>query len=413
MSRRISHWVIGTLLCFISASCSILPPSTTSITSYPTTQLIVINVPSTQPPKRAAIGMGGKPYVSQGNYAVPFSTHDTLTQLMDDYSLSPVEGWPLAALGMYCQVVAVPAHTTPTALLETLNADARIAFAQPLHTFTTRAQVDRAEPRAYNDPYFTAQFEGFHHQVNAIHQRITGNDVTIAVVDTGADIEHTDLHHPVRTARNFVDTHQEQFLRDTHGTAIAGIIAATPNNHTGIVGVAPDASLMMLKACWYADRAHSDAAHCNSFTLAKALLFALEANADIINLSLSGPDDPLLETIIDTLIARGIIVVAAAHHDPQHNFPAKLPHVISTDTTRSPSLSREQLSTAPNNRYDFYSGNSIASAYISGISALLLQADPHNTRESIQRILSGTADDPQCIATPFLMTGNTSSCVPQ
>jgi len=110
---------------------------------------------------------------------------------------------------------------------------------------------------------------------------------------------------------NFVDGNSEQFNHDRHGTGVAGVIAARGNNHEGIVGIAPGVKLVVLKACWQL-HAGSDEALCNSFTLAQALIAALNADVQIVNLSISGPADPLLNELIEQGVQRGIIFVGAA-----------------------------------------------------------------------------------------------------
>src|SRR6202000_1191684 len=108
-----------------------------------------------------------------------------------------------------------------------------------------------------------------------------------------------------------VDADDAQFRRDRHGTEMAGVIAAVANNREGIVGVAPNARLLIFKACWQA-RSDADAARCNSFTLARALTAAFDAHAQVVNLSLAGPDDPLLSDLIREGQHRGVLFVGAA-----------------------------------------------------------------------------------------------------
>ena len=86
----------------------------------------------------------------------------------------------------------------------------------------------------------------------------------------------------IAAAANFVDADDAQFRRDRHGTEMAGVIAAVANNREGIVGVAPEARLLIFKACWQA-HADEDAARCNSFTLARALAAAFDAHAQVVN----------------------------------------------------------------------------------------------------------------------------------
>jgi subtilisin family serine protease len=216
----------------------------------------------------------------------------------------------------------------------------------------------------------------------------------VAIIDTGADRAHPDLNRHISIARNFVDD-GDTFDNEIHGTAVAGIIVAGANNHVGIVGLAPDADVLMLKACWQLN-VDEIAARCNSFTLAKALSFAIEQRADIINLSLGGPADPLLAQLLRVAIGRDILVIAA--QDPRAQFPAGVPGVIAVNAaagtdidalartvkTRSdiagnePKIifeadANELLSTSPKGRYDYFSGSSMAAARVTALSALMRQ----------------------------------------
>src|SRR5206468_548036 len=101
-------------------------------------------------------------------------------------------------------------------------------------------------------------------------------------------------------------------VAELHGTAVAGIIGARADNSVGIVGVAPEAGLMALRACWQAPPDES-AAVCSSFTLAKALQFAIDNNAKVINLSLGGP--PYAAAEIAGLVA--LLIDLAPEQNPQ------------------------------------------------------------------------------------------------
>src|ERR1035438_2109430 len=97
-------------------------------------------------------------------------------------------------------------------------------------------------------------------------------------------------------------------------TAVAGVIAAIPDNGIGIVGIAPDVRLFVFKACWRSAPTGAKAT-CNSFTLAQALAAAIEERVDIINLSLAGPSDPLLTRLVGRAAAAGIIGRGAVPRD--------------------------------------------------------------------------------------------------
>jgi hypothetical protein len=118
--------------------------------------------------------------------------------------------------------------------------------------------------------------------VSGAHRWASGRGVRVGIIDTGVDLRHRELGGKVVATADFVARDRRTFLTDRHGTAVAGVIAASVNNHLGIVGVAPDAALVAAKACWYepGDRLQITAV-CSSFTLARALAFALERDVDV------------------------------------------------------------------------------------------------------------------------------------
>jgi subtilisin family serine protease len=184
---------------------------------------------------------------------------------------------------------------------------------------------------------------------------------------------------------------------------VAGIIAADAGNGIGIIGVAPDVKLLALRACW-PTQAKSV---CSSFTLAKALTYALERSPQIINLSLAGPSDPLLDRLLQLVLARGIIVVAACRGPECDSFPASVPDVIAVSNTfaavtaepvpaKASSAPRmaplvapgtDVITTMPNGAFDFVSGSSISAAHVAGIIALLLERRPDLDATSLRQAL--------------------------
>jgi len=305
-----------------------------------------------------------------------------------------VAGWPITALKLYCIVLEPPPGTSREAMLAALAKDERVRLAEPLHDYATYAQ-DPPPAHRYNDPYVELQ-RGFVETDAAVaHNLSQGQGTRVAVVDTGADLAHPDLQGRIRDTRNLVDDDAQAFSGDRHGTEVAGIIAATGNNHQGIVGMAPDAAISVYKACWYGGT-DARGARCNSFTLAKALAAILDTDARVINLSLGGPADALLGQLLGQLLEQGRIVVAAL--PPSGNldgFPDATPGVLVarvTSETAAPAgvlgaPGHDILSTEPGGGYDFSSGSSMAAAHVSGIVALLLSLDPRLSADAVHRIL--------------------------
>jgi subtilisin family serine protease len=307
-----------------------------------------------------------------------------------DYGLREVSAWPIGPLHMHCAVLEIPGDADRDALLSRLLADSRIRLAQPLQTFATRSD-------SYNDPYVDLQ-QGFAQMdVADAHRFSRGGGVTVAIIDTGADLDHPDLRAAVVRESNFVDGDRRQFRRDRHGTEVAGVIAATANNALGIVGVAPAARLFVYKACWQL-QPDADAARCNSFTLAQALVAALDARAQVVNLSLAGPSDPLLNQLIDEGLRRGVVFVGAAPAEAGGDAllrradvvqVAGLTDAVAAGVIRAPG--NDVLTLLPGGHYDFASGRSLATAQVTGAVALMLAIQPHLTAAAlIQRLRAAT-----------------------
>ncbi|MBI3530551.1 MAG: S8 family serine peptidase [Betaproteobacteria bacterium] len=210
----------------------------------------------------------------------------------------------------------------------------------------------------------------------------TGRNVKVAQIDTGVDLNHPDLEGQLSAAKNFVD--DTEYIAEVHGTAVAGIIVAKADNGIGIVGVAPAATLMPLRACWQPSEEVGDAL-CSSFTLAKAIQYALIHKARVLNLSLAGPRDRLLERLIDKAIEQGVTVIGAIDPvAPDDSFPATHPNVIAVASVGTPdphdrailAPGDHVLTTVLNASWEFVSGSSFATAQVTGIAALLLERSP-------------------------------------
>ena len=354
-------------------------------------RLIIAAVDNDPTPFLASAGGTPRGYGNIVPYGVSSAARARMRSLEKDYGLREVSEWPITLLRMDCEVLQIPDGADRASLLAAMSADPRVKLAQPLQTFSTRS--------AYNDPYLELQ-RGFR-QMDVIdaHAWSSGEGVKVAIIDTGADIEHQDLRGRIEAADNFVDSDAEQFRRDRHGTEMAGVIAAVANNHEGIVGVAPDARLLLFKACWQL-HLDADAASCNSFTLARALVAALDAHVQVVNLSLIGPDDPLLRGLIQEGMRRGILFVGAASAPANgERSLSQLPGVIEVSSAEAHSASdgavhapgNDILTLMPGGHYDFASGDSIATAQVTGVVALLLAKNRTLTASVTSKLLRDTS----------------------
>ncbi len=347
-------------------------------------------------PATLAAGLTGAPnqrYL-QRRYGPSPSVDRVLTQLAHEHELRRVEGWPIQSLDVYCEVLTVPEGRNVAEVIAALNRDPRVDLAQPMNLFETQAAK-------YDDPYLELQSAATAMEVESAHELATGRGVSIAIIDSAVDGDHPDLRGRVRLARNLVAEHPLDRRGEIHGTAIAGIIGSAVNNREGIIGVAPDVSITALRACWAVGETGL-AAQCSSFSLARALEVALGLQPNVINLSLAGPDDPLLSRLLDRVIERGIVVVAAhpATAESSHAFPSSHPHVLTAHSSLvavnsdSPytlaAPATEVLTTTPGAGYAFLSGNSLAAAHATGVVALMMERQPDLDAERIAAILTAT-----------------------
>ena len=270
-------------------------------------------------------------------------------------------GWPMPLLGLDCFVLNVPPGRSQAEAVGQLAHDPAVAWSEPMHLY-------RAEAQAPNDPLFAAQPAAKQWRLAELHELATGRNVRVAVVDSSIDTRHPDLAGQFQTRRNFAPDHPD--TPELHGTGVAGIIAAVADNKVGIAGVAPEARLMALRACWQQE---TSATVCNTLSLAEALHFAIENGAQVINLSLAGPPDLLLAGLIDAALARGIVVVSAA--DPNlagGGFPASHPGVVAVTSAANPvpgafsAPGRDVPTTQPGGRWGLVSGSSYSAAHVSG-----------------------------------------------
>jgi len=388
---------IAALLVLIVTACATTSvprdPAAAAADSVAARQILV----TVRQPAAVTAGLTGAPnqrYL-QRRYGPSPSVDRVLTQLAREHDLRRIEGWPIQSLDVYCEVLTVPEGRDVAEVIATLRRDPRVDLAQPMNRFSTQAAA------RYDDPYLDLQGAATTMELERAHELATGRGVSIAIIDSAIDADHPDLRGRVRLTRNLVTEHPQTRGGEVHGTAVAGIIASAVNNHVGIIGVAPDVSIAALRACW-AVADDGLAAECSSFSLARALEFALGLQPSVINLSLAGPEDPLLARLLDRVIDQGIVVVTAYPTTGASSlaFPSSHPRVLRAHSSVTPVNSDspytlaapadDVLTTTPGSGYAFLSGNSLAAAHATGVVALLKERQPDLDAERIAAILTAT-----------------------
>jgi subtilisin family serine protease len=310
------------------------------------------------------------------------------------HRLTFVDSWPMPMIGVDCFIMAVPDGQTAAAAAQELSHDAKVAWAEPVELY--QAQGGSA---SHNDPLYAAQPAAKAWDLADLHRVATGKGIKIAVIDSGIQANHPDLAGQLLVNRNFVAGQRE--VPEAHGTGVAGVIAAKSDNGIGIAGVAPGARLLGLRACWQRSGA-GESTVCDGLSLAKALYFAVQAKADVINLSLSGPDSRLLRSLIDAALQRGSVVVTAYDRGQRDGgFPASVSGVIavSDGSLSAPSAEvyiapgRDVPTTEPGGRWFLVNGSSFSAAHVSGLAALVRQRRPSASLTLVSdRRVGGTID---------------------
>lgn len=364
--------------------------------SYDAARMIVVAVADKPDPQPGA-GATLRGYAALPGYAGGSRAVAAAARLSRDYGLREMSAWVIEPLRLRCMVFALPPAADRDELLGRLQHDRRVRLAQPLQEFSTYTLPPPATAaRTYNDPYV-----GLQHSFSAIAaagaQRAThGDGVRIALIDTGVDAAHPDLDGRIAEQRDFVAAAaNDAGTPERHGTEVAGVISAVANNRLGIVGIAPAARLSVYRACWPL-APQASAARCNSYTLALALGAALASDARIINLSLGGPRDPLLELLLQQALARGTVVVGAVPPDRRMDgFPVGVAGVIAVVSAEDPATAeavlrapgRDILTLEPGGHFDYASGSSLATAHVTGAVALLLALKPRQPATELQALL--------------------------
>ncbi len=302
----------------------------------------------------------------------------SLERVTKKYHLKVGEKSVLQALN---RIMVVSTSTKNAAeITEALKNETGVYNSQPNYVFATMGE---------QDPLSSMQNLVTMLDLRKVHGKVSGKHITVAVVDTGVEIEHEDLRSRIVGHHNFIS--DSAYLGEIHGTAVAGIIGADKNEY-GIVGIAPDVSLLALRACRQLSKMMA-LGECFSTSLARSLDAAISARVDVVNLSLGAlVNDTLLSMMIDSGHQKGIVFTAPVGNDPAADdvaFPASYDKVVSVaglDDQGNPLPNKKLASiadavapashlfvTTPGNSYNFIDGTSLASASIAAIIALSME----------------------------------------
>lgn len=270
---------------------------------------------------------------------------------------------------------------------------------------TTFRLLPHTQEQVYGLDRRSAQITGWEiekFKIKDLWKYTTGKNTRIAILDTGCDKDHDDLKEAIVDGYNAI-THNDNFNDDNgHGSHVAGTIAAR-NNGIGIVGVAPEASILAVKVLNHNGEGTSQ-------NIAEGIVWAADNNSDIITMSLASPSPSTrVSRAINYATNKGCLVVCAAGNSGNESgiqYPAKLPSTIaigsigqnlniSPFTCLGPEIDflspgENIFSCGHKNNYIIMSGTSMATPFAVGCMSLLLsdlKNKTHNSKLSKQEIV--------------------------
>ncbi|MHA2895487.1 S8 family peptidase [Bacillus cereus] len=375
-----------------------------------------------------------------------FNNLENLKQLQNHFSFEVQNTFPLTQI----QLIKFHTDINMKELIQTLNKSPNIEYAEPNYIVSPAASS--------NDGYYNSLWG-----LKNIGQNIQGSvgspnidinveeawtktegssNITIGIIDTGIDINHPDLKNniwknPDEIPGDGIDNDNNGYIDDiygwdfvnnnnsvydgtgdSHGTHVAGTIAAVKNNTIGVAGVAPQVKVMSLKFLGTNGGTISNAI--------KAIEYAKNKGVKITNNSWGGGG--FNQTLYDAIQQSNSLFIAAsgnngtnADQTPMYPAAYSLSNILSVASiTNKGSLSSfsnygktsvdvaapgtDILSTLPNNSYGFYSGTSMATPHVSGVAALIQSAYPsYSPTEIKNKIMNNTS--PLSTLTNKVLTG--------
>ena len=257
------------------------------------------------------------------------------------------------------------------------------------------------QPQGSPDPFWDADGPQVASRVTDVWPRTRGAGQVVAVLDTGVDSGHPDLAGALVRGTDTVGGAVDL----SHGTGVAGVVAARADNGIGSAGMAPEARIMPVRVC--------DTGGCPSASIARGILWAADHGADVINMSLAGPGySDVTAVAVRYALDKGISVVASSGNDGEVGNPVMYPAansgVIAVSATTPvgaaaawavhgwqadiATVGESVLMPSPGGGYVNGSGTSFSGPAVAGAVALLRASHPGISTEQVQAALQAGAD---------------------
>ncbi len=369
----------------------------------------------------AAPGNAAEPSYTVGQILVKFRDGRAAAAVLRGHGLR--EGPAVGDTG--AQLIKVP-EGKELQLVEALSRNPAVHYAEP-DRIVTAATADQYFKDQYalnntGQPFTNAkgtiavQGGTVDADVDAVEAwtRTTGNNLKVAVLDSGVATDNPDINPKVVARANFTTSRNNEDNYG-HGTHVAGIVAAAADNTMGVAGVCPGCTILSGKIL-------SDTGMGSSSGLANGINWAVTNGAKVINMSLAVGASATLETAVNNAWNKGVVLVAAAGNGNSQAmmYPAAYPNVIAVGATdnrdvkasfstygpwvdvAAPGVS--VYSTFPNHKfvlareynrsmgYDIGSGTSMSAPVVAAVVALAWSANPTAGNAAIRAKVESTTD---------------------
>ena len=291
-------------------------------------------------------------------------------------------------------VVDLPANASEKAVVERLLKNPHVKY----------AELDRLVSPNFvaNDPYLGSEWHINKVNAPAAWDVTQGSGIIIAILDSGVDGTHPDLAAQMVPGFNFMDNNTNTADVNGHGTAVAGVAAASTNNGMGVAGVAGQARIMPVRI--------ADAnAYAYYSTIAQGITYAADHGARIANCSYGGvAGSAAIQSAAQYMKSKGgLVFVSAGNNGVDENITptTTMIAVSATDETDNRtswssygnfvSLAAPGITytTSRGGNYDQWMGTSFSSPLAAGVAALMMAAKPSLDSPQVEKLMFSTAVD--------------------
>jgi subtilisin family serine protease len=315
------------------------------------------------------------------------------------FHVSPLTGTPVYHFRV--------AGTQPLSdVVRAMEAD-QVGAPQPNYVFTLNQ--DQQQPPQPQEPDLAAvaaggtsrgQYVVDKLQLAEVHRIATGNNVLVAVIDSGIDTNHADIAGSIADQYDAVGRAEAPH---SHGTGMAGAIVA----HQRLLGIAPRAKILAVHAFSTSQRQSAEA---TTRQILQGLEWAISKGARVVNMSFAGPYDPMIALAMKNAAAKGVVLIAASGNAGPKSpplYPAADSNVIAVTATDADDKLFNQavqgpqvavaapgvdvMVPAPQDAYQLTTGTSVAAAHVSGVAALLIEHQPNASAQTILEVLTASA----------------------